>query len=91
MHLRQRRGFFQGHPDLAVEVLSPDDSASEVLDKIEDWLAAGTQSVWIVDPRRKTISIHRSTAPVRVYHESEEITDEPLLPGFRLRVADVFA
>jgi Uma2 family endonuclease len=53
------KGFFPGAPDLAVEVLSPDDRASEVLDKVRDWLQAGCHSVWIVDPRTRTIAIYQ--------------------------------
>jgi Uma2 family endonuclease len=86
-----KRGFFPGAPDLAVEVLSPDDSASEVLEKVEDWLAAGTESVWIVDPQRQTIAVHRASSPAQVFHADDEVTDEAVLPGFRMRVADVFA
>jgi Uma2 family endonuclease len=84
------RGFFHGAPDLAVEVLSPDDTASEVLSKTQEWLEAGTVAVWLVDPAKRTIAIHRSDEPVRVFGEdSEMIAGEPL-PGFRMPVREVF-
>ena len=82
--------FFPGAPDLAVEVLSPDDTASAVLDKVEDWLTAGTQSVWIVDPARHTVSIHRPSTAAKTFHVGEIVTDEPTLPGFRLPIAEIF-
>ncbi len=47
-------GFFDGAPDLAVEVLSPSDRASEVLAKVQDWLGAGCRIVWVVDPGTRT-------------------------------------
>lgn len=88
--LSPEQGYFPGAPDLAVEVLSPDDAASAVLDKVEDWIEAGTRSLWIVDPKRMTVSIHRPNAAVRVYREHQTIDDEPLLPGFSMNVTDVF-
>jgi len=48
--------FFEGAPDLAAEVLSPTDSASEVHEKAEQWLRAGCSEVWLIDPRRKSAS-----------------------------------
>ena len=53
-------GFFPGPPDLAVEVLSPDDRAGEVLAKVQDWLDAGCRAVWVVDPRTRTVTVYRS-------------------------------
>ena len=79
------KGFFPGHADLAVEVLSPDDRASEVLDKVHDWLQAGCHAVWIVDPRTRTISIYRSSYPIAVLGVSDVLSGEDLLPGFRFR------
>lgn len=84
------RGFFPGSPDLAVEVLSPDDAASEVLAKVQDWLGAGCAEVWVVDPVRKTIVVSRKDQPVLVLNEGDELTCESLLPGFRLPVAEIF-
>jgi Uma2 family endonuclease len=87
------KGFFPGPPDVAVEVLSPDDSAADVLAKVHDWLAAGTSQVWLVDPRHRTISIHRRRGgeeSVRTFGEQETITATDPLAGFSLKVADVF-
>ena len=90
LSLSQSEGYFPGAPDLAVEVLSPSDAASEVLAKVEDWIEAGTRAVWIVDPRRHTVTIHRPNAPLRVYRESDSIDDEPLLPGFSITLQEIF-
>ncbi|MCL4197538.1 MAG: Uma2 family endonuclease [Phycisphaerales bacterium] len=84
-------GFFPGPPDLAVEVISPGDSASEVLDKVHQWLECGCESVWVADPQRRTISVYRKDRPVRVWRPGEALDDEPLLPGFSLSIDEVFA
>lgn len=86
-----RRGFFPGAPDLAVEVLSPEDSAGEVLAKVHVWLTAGATAAWIVDPERKTIAVHRSDQPVRLYREDDDLEAGEPLPGLRIAVREVFA
>lgn len=87
-----QRGYFQGAPDVAVEVLSPNDTASKVLDKVQDWLHAGSVQVWVVDPERATLSIYSGRGDehvVSVYGENDEfVADEPL-KGFRLTLRDV--
>ena len=55
------RGFFLGPPDLAVEVVSPNDRAGELLTKVQEWLAAGCRVVWIADPSSQTISVYRGS------------------------------
>jgi Uma2 family endonuclease len=87
---RPIRGFFPGAPDLAVEVLSPDDSASEVLDKTQQWLAAGARAVWLVDPRKRTVSVYTVDGPLVVHAVGADLPGEPVLPGFRLSVAEIF-
>ncbi|MBM4088647.1 MAG: Uma2 family endonuclease [Planctomycetes bacterium] len=84
------RGFFPGAPDLAVDILSPDDRASEVLAKVQDWLEAGCQRVWVVDPRTRSITVYRSPGEIVLLRENSVLTDDELLPGFSLNVADVF-
>lgn len=85
------RGFFPGAPDLAVEVLSPDDRAGEVLEKVRDWFAGGCRCVWVVDPRTHTVSVYCSASQCRVLSDADVLEDEPLLPGFRVPVAEFFA
>lgn len=84
------KGYFQGAPDLAVEVLSPDDRAGEVLAKVRDWLQSGCRRVWVVDPRTQTVSVHRSPSEVVVLSESDTLSEDELLPGFHLPVAEIF-
>jgi Uma2 family endonuclease len=83
-------GFFDGPPDLAVEVCSPNDRWSEVLAKIDQWLAAGCTSVWVVDPPSKSIEVYRRGSQSIRYHAGQQLVDEPTLPGFTLDVGEVF-
>ena len=85
------RGFFQGARDLAVEVVSPGDRASEVTAKSQAWLAAGCSEVWVVDPQTATVTIYRSRSEVAILRSSDILDCRDLLPGFRLPVAEIFA
>ncbi len=78
--------FFPGAPDLAVEVLSPDDRPAEVAAKVTDYLRAGTQAVWVVDPESRTLTVHTRTEATR-YAIGETLEGAPVLPDFHLPVA----
>jgi Uma2 family endonuclease len=84
------KGFFPGPPDLAVEVVSPDDRDSQVTAKVQNWLEAGCRVVWLVDPRRQTVQVFQTRSEARVFGVSDTLSGEPLLPGFSLAVAEIF-
>jgi Uma2 family endonuclease len=84
------KGYYDGPPDLAVEVLSPNDRASEVQGKIRDWLNAGCRAVWIVDPETKSVTIYKSTHDIAVLNAADTLTDVQLLPGFSASVSEIF-
>ncbi len=84
------RGYYPGAPDLAVEVLSPDDRPGYVRDKVAEWLEAGSLAVWVVDPRTKIVTVHEpGRAPVAL-GENDTLRGGDVLPGFALVVARVF-
>ncbi len=83
-------GFFQGAPDLAIEVNSPSDRHSEVLEKVDEWLAAGATSCWVIDPPTKSVVIYRSGGTVVRHRIGDEIRDEPVLPGLVVKVDEIF-
>jgi Uma2 family endonuclease len=85
------RGFFDGPPDLAVEVLSPEDRPRRVAAKVREWIQAGCAEVWVVDPLQHEVRIHRAGTAVVTRRETEEIASPDLLPNFRLPVAAIFA
>lgn len=78
-------------PDLAVEVLSPEDTVSEILRKVEEYLAAGVPLVWIVDPATQTVTVYRSLQDVKVLTADQELDASPVLPDFRVTIAEMFA
>ncbi|MCE9544085.1 MAG: Uma2 family endonuclease, partial [Planctomycetia bacterium] len=79
--------FWPGPPDLAVEVLSPNDKTGEVDEKIQAWLAAGAKMVWIVDGRLRTVTVYRSATDVVVRTSTDELDGGDVVKGFRCRVS----
>lgn len=82
--------FWPGAPDLAVEVVSPSDSYSEVQDKVFDWLEAGTRLVMVADPRRRTVTVYRSSKEIEVLTVRDLLDGGDVVPGWRLPIADLF-
>ncbi len=77
-------------PDLAVEVISPNDFWEKVQDKIAEYFAAGVREVWIATLSQRIVSVYRSTTQVTILTEADELTSAELLPDFRCRVSDIF-
>jgi Uma2 family endonuclease len=86
----ESEGYAAVAPDLVIEVVSPGDTAHEMDVKIAEYLAAGVTSVWVLYPRTETMMIHRADG-VRRLRAADAIDEEPTLPGFSCRVADLFA
>lgn len=83
-------GFPVGAPDIAVEVVSPSDTAAELARKVAEYLAAGSQKVWVVYPSVRQVLVHRADGSVLSYGGDDVITDEELLPGFSLPLSEIF-
>jgi Uma2 family endonuclease len=84
------RAFIMGVPDLAVEVVSPWDTASQLEIKVHDYLRTGAQRVWVVYPDSRRVAVHRPDGQARWYGQDEAIEDEELLPGFSLPLSQIF-
>ena len=84
-------GFFDGAPDLAVEVISPSETAVEIETKIIEYLEAGTQLVWIVYPQTETVTVHQAPNLVQKLNVDETLSGVPLLPDFSIPVRDIFS
>jgi len=82
--------FLQLAPDLLAEVTSPCDRPSEVRAKVEDWLQSGVRLVWVVDPAAQTVTAFYAEGETRVFVSGDELTADPVLPGFRCHVAELF-
>jgi Uma2 family endonuclease len=76
---------------LAAEVVSPNDSADEVQAKVTDYLAAGARLVWVVHPKTKTVTEYKSLDEVRVLTEDDSLDGGDVVPGFSMKVRDLFA
>jgi Uma2 family endonuclease len=83
-------GFFPGAPELVVEIVSPSNRADELQAKVLEYLEAGARVVWIIYPKQQTVLIHTSASEVRLKSASEVLDAEPVLPGFRANVAQLF-
>ncbi len=84
------QGYFELAPDLAVEVVSPHDRASDIHDKVMDFLAAGTRLVWVVYPSSRTIVVYRPGGGSMVLSADDTLDGGDVLPGLRLAVREVF-
>jgi Uma2 family endonuclease len=85
------KGFWPGAPDLAVEVLSPTDTVEEIEEKVDEYLSAGAKLLWVVNPKRQTITVYRPGHNPVILRQHQELDGEDIIPGFKCRVADVFA
>ena len=86
----EERGFFPGAPDLAVEVISPNDRYNEVEEKVADWLRAGTQMVVVIDPYQRTATVYRSFDEICVLTERDVIDGGDVVLGWEMPLADIF-
>jgi Uma2 family endonuclease len=78
-------------PDLAVEVLSPSNTAEEMDRKLHDYFSAGVRLVWYVDPAARTVRVFTSVKSSSLLREGDELTGGTVLPGFAVPVARLFA
>ncbi|MBA3314108.1 MAG: Uma2 family endonuclease [Planctomycetota bacterium] len=83
-------GYVSVAPDLAIEVVSPNDLAYELKAKVEEYLSAGAKLVWVIDPQSRTLTVHRPDGTDSRLHEGDELTGEAVLPGFKCSVRELF-
>ena len=89
--LEARQHIMEVAPDLVVEILSQHDTVAEIHEKIEDWLNAGVQMLWVVDPFRRTVTIYQPGHDPTLLGEHGVLEGDPVVPGFRCAVAEIFA
>ncbi len=83
--------FYDGTPDLAIEVISPSETYNDVQGKLEDYLSAGVKMVWIIRPENKIVTTYRTLSDFKILRENEELNGEDLLPNFKCNLTDIFA
>lgn len=81
-------GYLETIPDLVVEVVSKGDTQPRLRRKVAEYLAAGVRMVWVADPGRRWVTVHRPGREPEVLGEDQELTAEEIIPGFRLSVRD---
>lgn len=77
-------------PNLIVEILSPDDSWGDLMEKLEEYFNIGVEMVWIADPRRQMVFVYHSLTQVERFHGADELSGGQVLPGFKVVVAELF-
>jgi Uma2 family endonuclease len=87
----QEDGHITTVPDLVIEVISPSDTVYELGERIEDFLKAGTDTAWVLNPVQQTVAIHRRQSQGTILSVSDELAGEGPLTGFRVPVAQLFA
>jgi len=86
---REQR-FFPGAPDLAVEILSPNNTRSEIDERLRDFFGSGTRLAWIIDPATESVEVCRSLTDRKLIGSGADLNGEDLLPGFRYPIAHLF-
>ncbi len=87
---RSPTGYYYGAPDLAVEVISPNDRYTQVEEKVAEWLEHGARLVFVVNPRRKSVAVHRPGEPIRVLGVGDVLDGEDVVPGWSMPLSDLF-
>jgi Uma2 family endonuclease len=77
-------------PELMVEVVSPNDLAEEIMEKMSEYWAAGTKLIWVVYPTQRLVYLYESPRQVRILAADEELDGGSVVPGFRIRIASLF-
>jgi Uma2 family endonuclease len=85
------KGYWPGPPDLAVEVISPSERKSKVEQKTTQWLSFGARAVWLVSPQNRTVEVVSGNGERTLFHESDELIDDQVIPGFRVPVSEIFS
>ena len=88
--MKDREKFFDGAPDLAVEVLSPGDNLRKIEEKVRRYFLNGARLAWIVDPFSRQVYVHQPEGAGAIKAQAESLNGSDVLPGFKLRVREIF-
>ncbi len=89
-HRKSKEVFFPGGPDLAVEVLSPDDSLRILKKKILQYFTEGTRLAWVVHPRKRCVTVYHAPTSADILTVDDALDGEHVVPGFSLKIAHLF-
>lgn len=88
--IADRRKYLPFAPDLAVEIISPDETAEQIQEKVADYLSTGSRLIWVIYPRTRTVQVHAPGQPIAVLTAGETLDGQDVLPGFRVPIATLF-
>ena len=77
-------------PDFVAEVVSPKEKAYDLEAKVQDFLTAGVPLLWVVWPKTRRVAVYVNGVAAGEHREDHELTGDPVVPGFRVKVADLF-
>ena len=83
-------GYFEIVPDLAVEVLSPNDRTGEVRDKVDEWIRAGVRLVWVINPAAGTAMVYRPDSDGQELTVGDSLDGAEVIPGFTCQIRELF-
>jgi Uma2 family endonuclease len=83
------KGAISVAPDLVAEVVSPNERADDLAGKVDDFVRAGVPLIWVIYPDSRTVTVHTGRTATTLT-DADDLTGDPVLPGFRLAVADLF-
>jgi Uma2 family endonuclease len=88
---RLPKGFFQGAPDLAIEIISPNHTFEEIHTKLVEYFDNGTRLAWVINPDEESVLVYRKPQPDRLLKITDSLDGEEVVPGFTLAIAELFA
>ena len=83
--------FFQGAPDLAVEIISPSNTFDEIHTKIVEYFDSGSKLVWVIHPDEESVLVYHKPQPDKLLQRSDTLDGETVISGFTVPVAELFA
>jgi len=86
----EESGFWSLAPDIAIEIISPSETANAVQDKVQDYLIAGVRLIWLVYPATKTVVEYQSATRIRQLSIDDSLTGGEVIPGFNYPLKDLF-
>lgn len=88
---RAPKKFFDGAPDLAVEVLSPSDTIDKLHEKIVEYFDNGAKLIWVLNPEEQTVLVYHTPQPDTLLRAGDALDGEAVVEGFSMPVSELFA
>jgi Uma2 family endonuclease len=83
-------GYYEGYPDLVVEIISPNDRMRDVEEKVQQYFDAGTRLVWLVRPEAQAVMVRYPDGSAQLFRGEDVLSGEDVLPGFEVKLTELF-